>query len=235
MVPGLNEKRAIVTGAANGIGRATASALHEAGVRVVGLDIAVPSVAPYEVIKADVSDQASVQNAVAAAIKTLGLVDIVVNSAGIEIQSPLADLDMASFDRMYAVNVRGTALVVKAALPHLNDNARIINLASELAFLGRAGSSAYCATKGAILSLTKAWAREFAPKITVNSVAPGPINTSLLDYEHMTEQQQALETDNPLRRIGQPEEVADMILFLAGSASFITGQCFSVDGGAAMR
>ncbi len=113
----------------------------------------------------------------AAAAEKLGGIDIIVNSAGIEIPAALADLDMAVFDRMYAVNVRGTAQVVQAALPHLSDGARIVNLASELAYLGRAGSSAYCATKGAVLSMTRAWARELAPRIIVNAVAPGPIDT----------------------------------------------------------
>ena len=231
-------KRAIVTGAANGIGRATARAFHAAGIRVVGFDIATS--AGHEtlvpLIRVDVADQASVASGMAEAVEHLGGLDIVVTCAGIEIPSRLDALDMAVFDRMYAVNVRGTALVVQAALPHLADGARVITLASELAYLGRAESSAYCATKGAVLSMTRAWARELAPRILVNAVAPGPIDTPLLNFEGMTAAQQALELENPLKRIGRPEEVANMILFLAGDgATFMTGQCFAVDGGAAMR
>jgi 3-oxoacyl-[acyl-carrier protein] reductase len=236
MATGLSGRRAIVTGSANGIGRATAAALHAAGARVIGFDLAPAGGNGFETLKVDVAEKASVDAAVTAAATKLGGIDIIVNSAGIEIPAALADLDMAVFDRMYAVNVRGTAQVVQAALPYLSDGARIVNLASELAYLGRAGSSAYCATKGAVLSMTRAWARELAPRIIVNAVAPGPIDTPLLGFDSMSAEQQALELENPLRRIGQPEEVAGVILFLAGpGASFITGQCFAVDGGAAMR
>lgn len=236
MAMDLQGRRAIVTGAANGIGRATAKALHAAGAHVIGFDIASAKDVRFEMLGVDVADAASVHTGMGAAANELGAVDIVVNSAGIEIPAPLAGLDMAAFDRMYAVNVRGTAQVVQAALPHLSDGARIVNVASELAHLGRAGSSAYCATKGAILSMTRAWARELAPNVIVNAVAPGPIDTRLLGFDRLQPAQRALELENPLGRIGQPEEVAAMILFLAGSAaSFVTGQCFAVDGGAAMR
>jgi 3-oxoacyl-[acyl-carrier protein] reductase len=235
-VADLRGRRAIVTGASNGIGRATASAIHAAGARVVGFDIAPKPHADFETLTVDVADKASVDTAVTATVARFGAIDIIVNSAGIEVPAALADLDMAAFDRMFAINVRGTAQVVQAALPHLSEGARIINLASELAHLGRAGTSAYCATKGAILSMTRAWARELAPKILVNAVAPGPIDTPLLSFETMSPVQQAIELQNPLGRIGQPEEVAGLIVFLAGSgSSFITGHCFAVDGGAAMR
>jgi 3-oxoacyl-[acyl-carrier protein] reductase len=137
---------------------------------------------------------------------------------------------------MFAINIRGPMLVAAAALPHIVKGGAIVNLASELAYLGRAGASGYCATKAAILGLTRSWARELGPDIRVNAVAPGPIDTPLLNFAAMSPQLQALETGNSLRRIGQPEEVAALILFLAGpQASFTTGQCFSADGGAAMH
>ncbi len=233
---GLQGKRAIITGSASGIGRATASAFLAMGARVVGFDIRPVAGSDCETLAVDVADKVAVDEAVKTAAMRLGGIDIVVNSAGIEIQSTLADLEWAAFDRMYAINVRGTAQMVQAALPYLTDGARIVNLASELAYLGREGSSAYCATKGAVLSMTRAWARELAPGILVNAVAPGPIDTPLLSFDAMKPAEQAIELNNPLRRIGRPEEVAEAILFLAGpGASFMTGQCIAVDGGAAMR
>ena len=236
---GLDDKRAIVTGAASGIGRAAARALAAAGVRVIGFDLqAAEPRNPGDVatLAVDVTSETAVRHGVGAAVARLGAVDILVNSAGIEIDEPLAGADVATLDRMYAVNVRGTFLMGRALLPHLADGSRIINLASELAYLGRAGSSAYAATKGAIISLTRSWARELGPRVLVNAVAPGPTDTPLLHFDTLSPQVQALELSNPLGRIGRPEEIAAVIVFLAGAgASFITGQCFGVDGGAAMH
>lgn len=232
----LSGRRTLVTGAASGIGRATVRALDAAGAAVLGLDLAPLASDPVGVIRCDVSDENSVAAAVADAAGRLGGLDILVNCAGIELDAPLTELAIADLDRMYAVNLRGPVLVTRAALPHLADGGRIINIASELAFLGRAGASAYCATKGGILSLTRSWARELGPRLLVNAVAPGPIDTPLLHFDSLTPELRALEISNPLGRIGRPEEVAAAILFLAGpGASFITGQCIGVDGGAAMR
>src|SRR6202020_2266169 len=108
-----------------------------------------------------------------------GTIDIVVNCAGIERDAPLAELEVVDLDRMFAVNVRGTVLVSRETLRFMPDGGRIINVASELAFLGRAGSSGYAATKGAVLSLGRSWARELAPRILVNTIAPGPTDTPL--------------------------------------------------------
>ena len=226
---------AIVTGAASGIGRAVANALVSAGAEVIGLDLNAPG-GEFEIVACDIGSESEVGRAIARAVKTLGGIDILVNNAGIQLDADLADLDIAVLDRMYQVNLRGPILVTRAALPHFREGARIVNLASELAHLGRAGSSAYSATKGAILSLTRSWAREFAPRILVNAVAPGPTDTALLHFDTLPPHIQALELSNPLGRIGRPEEIAAAIVFLAGpGASFMTGQCIGADGGAAMR
>ena len=162
--------------------------------------------------------------------------DCLVNCAGVEYDAALADLDIAALDRMFAINLRGPMLVARAALPFFGANGCIINLASELAYLGRANASGYCATKGGILSLTRSWARELGPRIRVNAVAPGPIDTPLLNFNGMSDALKQIETGNPMGRIGRPEEVAAVIRFLASAeASFITGQCYSADGGAGMH
>ncbi|MGF1659421.1 MAG: SDR family NAD(P)-dependent oxidoreductase [Rubrimonas sp.] len=219
-------KVALVTGAARGIGAATCAALRADGFEVRGLDLAGAE------LTADVSDPASV----AAALAALPRIDVLVNNAGVMIEGRLADMPLADLDRILAVNLRGPFVVAQAALPRMPKGGRIVNVSSELAFLGRAGASAYAATKGGVLSLTRSWARELAPDILVNAVAPGPVDTDLLGFDAMDDAARALETANPLGRIGRPEEIAAMIAFLASDrASFVTGQCFSADGGAAMR
>jgi 3-oxoacyl-[acyl-carrier protein] reductase len=228
-------QRVLVTGAASGIGLATARAFAAAGAAVQGLDTAtLPEDVPG--LAANIADVAAVDQSVVEACVQLGGLDCLVNCAGVEYDAPLAALDIAALDRMFAINLRGPILVARAALPFFGEGGVIINLASELAYLGRANASGYCATKGGILSLTRSWARELGPKIRVNAVAPGPIDTPLLNFAGMGEELQKLETSNPLRRIGRPEEVAAVIQFLASpAASFITGQCYSADGGAAMH
>lgn len=236
MVGVLDGKRALVTGAASGIGRAAYDALRAAGARVVGLDRLPAHDADRDWVMADLCEEAEVVRAVATAASSLGAIDILVNCAGIEIDSPLRSIKADDLDRMHAVNVRGAILVAREVLKTMPPGGRIINIASELAFLGRANASGYCGTKGAMLSLTRSWARELAPDIVVNAVAPGPIDTPLLGFDRMTPEQRSLEIDNPLRRIGRPEEVAAAIVFLASpAASYTTGQCLSVDGGAAMH
>jgi 3-oxoacyl-[acyl-carrier protein] reductase len=231
----LSGQRALITGAASGIGLAAADALRAAGATVIGLDLNDTGCG-LEVLKADVASEDDIARAVGVAAGKLGGFDIVVNSAGIALDAPLEALAVADLDRMYAVNLRGPLLVVRACLPHLRAGARVINIASELAYIGRAGASAYCATKGGVVSLTRALARELAPHVLVNAIAPGPTDTPFLQFASLPLQLQQMEMSNPLGRIGRPEEIAAAVVFLASPrASFITGHCLNVDGGAAMH
>lgn len=236
MTQSLAGRRAVVTGAASGIGLGIAKAFLDAGATVAGIDLPGRTRPEFPVFGLDLRVEQEVVDGVAEAIRRLGGIDILVNCAGTDGEGPLDSLDIADFDRLYAVNLRGTVLSAREALRRMGDGGRIINIASELAFAGRAGAGCYCATKGAILSLTRSWARELAPRILVNAVAPGPTDTPLMAFADMTPEQQAAEIDNPMGRLGTVAEVASVVVFLASpAASFITGQCYSVDGGAAMH
>ena len=235
MVKPLSGKRALVTGAASGIGLATALALQEAGAAVVGLDLKA-SAGAFTILACDLAVEAQIVEAVAKGAEVLGGYDILVNNAGILQELPLASLTASHIDLMFAVNVRGALLVAREVLPHLPEGGRIINIVSELAYLGRAGGSVYAGTKAAMIGVTRSWARELGPGILVNAVAPGPTDTPLLGFDRLTDAQKAAETTNPMGRIGRPEEVAAAVVFLAGpGATFFTGQCLGANGGAAMN
>lgn len=152
MVKSLVGKNVIVTGAAQGIGRACANALTAEGANVIGLDLK-PSIADgIEILRCDLSSESEIIDAVAQAVGRLGSVDVLVNNAGILQERPLQDIDTSHIDQMFSVNVRGAILVTRQVLPHLRDSGRIINIVSELAFLGRGNASVYCATKSALLA-----------------------------------------------------------------------------------
>jgi 3-oxoacyl-[acyl-carrier protein] reductase len=242
-------QKAIVTGAASGIGRGIAIALAAEGVEVAIVDRAEAEAcnavaAGIEAaggkafaVQADVSDEASAVAAVTGAARRMGGLDLLVNSAGVIADGPLLQTPIEVFDRIMAVNVRGTFIVGREALRIMSaqGRGRVINISSELALLGREQFSPYCASKGAVLSMTRSWAREFAPHILVNAIAPGPTDTPMLDIEHMSPEWRKKEENNPLGRIARVEEIAAVAVFLAGpGATFITGQCISPNGGAAM-
>jgi 3-oxoacyl-[acyl-carrier protein] reductase len=242
-------QRALVTGGASGIGRAIAVAFAEAGAHVAIADKAdITKTDEIAVaigraggrafaLQADVAEEAEVEALFAAALPRLGGLDVLVNNAGILFEKPLLETSVADFDRLMGVNLRGTFLVGREALRVLvpQRRGRVINIASELAYLGRERMSVYCASKGAVLALTRSWAREFAPDILINAIAPGPTDTPLLDLKSMSPEARAREMQIPLGRIGQPEEIAAAAVFLAGpGASFMTGQCINPNGGAVM-
>lgn len=240
MTCSLKNQRALVTGAAQGIGRAIADDLRAKGADVVMLDRNDISDAPTEglALKADILNEAEVLNAMCQIRETLGGLDIVVSNAGVLLERGLLDCTLDDFDRIIDVNLRGTFLVGREGIRMMVDQGsggRVINISSELAYLGREQFSLYCASKAGVLGLTRSWAREFAPDILVNSVAPGPTDTAMLDVESMSPEWREKETAIPLGRIAHAEEVAKVVTFLAGhDASFITGQCYQVNGGAVM-
>ena len=238
--------RALVTGGAGGIGRAIAQ-----GLAAEGAVVAIADLAPAEAVAAtieaqggkafavrtDITEEAEVLSLFEEVGQRLGGLDILVNNAGILIEKPLLETSAVDFDRLIAVNLRGAFLVGREALRLMTrqGSGRVINLASELAYLGRADCSIYCASKGGIIAMTRSWAREFAPHILVNAIAPGPTDTAMLGPGSTSPETLAKEADIPLGRIGRPEEIAAAAVFLAGpGATFITGQCISPNGGAAM-
>ena len=231
-------QRVLVTGAAAGIGRAVATAFSAAGATVAVFDREPPGIAYPLSVRGDVADESDVLRLFQSIDASLGGLDAVVQCAGIQVIQPLLETSVEQFDRVIGINARGTFLIGRESIRRMQSQARgcVINIASELAYLGRARYSAYCASKGAVLSMTRAWAREFAPNIRVNAIAPGPIDTQMVSLECMTENEIAEEMRGlPLGRIGQPHEVAATALFLAGSGgSYYTGQCLSPSGGAIM-
>jgi 3-oxoacyl-[acyl-carrier protein] reductase len=188
-------------------------------------------------LRADVAEEAQVLALFKAVSGRFDGLDVLVNNAGILLEKPLLETTAAEFDRLIGVNLRGAFLVGREALRIMvaQGEARVINIASELAYLGRENCSVYCASKGGILSMTRSWSREFAPDILVNAIAPGPTDTPMLGAEFTSPETLAKEAQNPLGRIGRPEEIASAAVFLAGpGATFMTGQCVSPNGGAVM-
>lgn len=246
MSAGLDGKVAFVTGVSSGIGAAAARALA-AGARVFGCDLK-PSDGTCDAVRAcggdmvgyrgDVSVEEDVGRAIGARLDAFGAPDIAVNCAGTAHECPTLEESVEDFDRVVAVNLRGTYLSGREAIRQMlsqGKDGRVVNIASDLGYLGRAGYGGYCASKGAVLSLTRSWAREFAPHILVNCVAPGPIDTPMLGPEFMSPEVRASETAIPLARIGSVEEVAAAIVFLSGpGATFMTGQTIGPNGGSVM-
>jgi 3-oxoacyl-[acyl-carrier protein] reductase len=239
-------KRALVTGGASGIGHAIARAFAAEGCVVAIADIAADdrlAAATAAIgegavgLRADLADEASVLALFAEVVPRLGGIDILVSNAGILIEKPLLETTASDFDRLIAVNLRGVFLAGREGIRVMRaaGGGRVINVASELAYLGREQCSVYCASKGGVLSLTRSWAREFAPEILVNALAPGPTDTPMLAADTTSPETLAKETQNPLGRLARPEEIAAAAVFLAGpGATFMTGQCVSPNGGAAM-
>lgn len=233
--------KALVTGGASGIGRATAELLASRGARVAVLDLNPDAVdKPLTGYRADVTDDASVRAAVEAATQDLGGLDIVINNAGIGAQGTVEDNDDTQWHQVLDVNVLGIVRTTRAALPHLraSDHAAIVNTCSIAATAGLPQRALYSASKGAVLSLTLAMAADHVREgIRVNCVNPGTVDTPwvgrLLDAaEDPAAERTALEARQPTGRLVTADQVAAAIAYLAGpAAAATTGTSLAVDGG----
>jgi 3-oxoacyl-[acyl-carrier protein] reductase len=234
----LDGKIAIVTGGARGIGAETARIFREAGATVVTWDVADGADAHV-----DVTDVTAAAKAAAAVAGKHGRIDILVNNAGILRDAQLVKttgneitgmMSEADFDAVISVNLRGIFAVTQAVAPTMirQRSGRILNASSVVGLYGNFGQTNYVATKAGVIGMTKVWARELGPKgITVNAVAPGFIGTEMV--RQMPEKILASMVERtPIRRLGEPKDVAYAYLFLASDeASFINGAVLSVDGG----
>lgn len=239
--PRLTDKIALVLGGSRGIGAAIVKQLAADGASVAltyakSADRAAEAARAAEalgvsaiMIKADSADPAAVKDAVAQTVARFGRLDILVINAGILIRGAVDTFALEDFDRMLATNVRGVFVAIQASAPHLTDGGRIITIGSNTAVrTAFPGASVYSMTKGAIASLVRGVAIDLAPRgITVNNVQPGPTATEMT-ASHV----EMVKPLVPLGRMGEPQEVAGLVAYLASaSAGFITGSSLTIDGG----
>lgn len=237
-------RRAIVTGAASGIGEATARMLSSHGGRVMGFDISTrqgdPAHRDYQILQVDVSDPASVHEGFQRAIALLGGLDVLVCAAGITARGSAEDTTPEAWDRMLGINVKGPYLCARAALPHLRqgNSPAIVNVGSQFGLIAAEGYVAYCASKAALVHMTRAMAVDHGPEgIRVNVVCPGPVDTPMsrahIAASGSPEDERTNMTARTLSgRFAQPDELAEVITFLSSDkASAIYGASIVADAG----
>ncbi|MHA2226517.1 MAG: SDR family NAD(P)-dependent oxidoreductase [Candidatus Hodarchaeales archaeon] len=239
---GLKDKRILITGGAGGIGAATASRFLEEGSRVVVLDNNEEACERIEknlpalsgIISADVSDLQAISEGFKELDELMNGLDVLVNNAGISIRNSFLDITHQEWLEVINVNLNGVFLVAqKAAKRMLKDGGgAIINMGSTNGLMGYPNYAAYNSSKAGVIELTRSMALELAPTIRVNAICPGFIITPMQEAEYTPEMLQEFESKIPLGRLGKPEEVAALFVFLASDdARFITGQHFVIDGG----
>jgi NAD(P)-dependent dehydrogenase (short-subunit alcohol dehydrogenase family) len=242
----LNNKIAVITGGNSGIGLATAQAFIQEGatVMIVGrnqqaLDEAVETLGERAIaIQADVANLSDLDRLYASSQERIGKIDIIVVNAGVAPARPLAQVDEAHFDQIMNINVKGAYFTVQKALPVLNDGAAIVLVASAATISGLRGLSVYNASKAALRSLARTFSAELIDRgIRVNTLSPGPIETPIfgkmeLPPEVAGEMGAAILDKVPMKRMGKPEEMAQVIVFLASSdSSYVLGAELFADGG----
>lgn len=250
---GLKGMNAVVTGGAQGIGRAIALRLARDGANIGILDIQKGTAEKTAdeirklggkaiAIQCDVTEYQTVKESVARIHKEYGSIDILINNAGIDMAGPFVDTDPSQWEKILNVNYRSFLIASHVCIPYMIENKRgnIVSMGSDAGRIGAAGEVLYCGTKAAIMASSKALARELARhNIRVNAVSPGPVHTDLWDKLHPGEKGQkvteAVTKAIPLRRLGTPEDVADVVaFFLSEDARYLTGQVLSIDGGLTM-
>jgi 2-hydroxycyclohexanecarboxyl-CoA dehydrogenase len=243
----LDGKVAVVTGAAGGIGSAIVAELAAAGASVAAWDLdgarakqVVEGLGSAIAVDADITDRASVESAVRVTEEQIGPVDVLVNNAGIDRIERFLDSEEPTWERIVAVNFLGTVRCCHVVVPGMVERGRgaVVCIASDAGRVGSSGEVVYSGSKGGVIAFAKALAREVAASgVTVNVVCPGPTDTPLLDQVAQASQKlyDGLARAVPMRRIGQPADIAPAVAFLAtDGASYITGQTLSVSGGLTM-
>lgn len=239
----LDGRKALVTGGASGIGEATCRALSAAGAAVTIVDIDQPRTEALSrelpnasVLIFDITDEAAVRPAFA----QIAALDILVNNAGIGLVGGIEQTELCDFQRLFRVNVEGTFLVTRAAMPLLlASHGSIVNIGSVAGLVGIKKRFAYCATKGAVVAMTRQLAVEYPTEIRANCICPGTVDTPFVEaylekyHRHEKEKVRAeLNQRQPVGRLGRPEEIANMVLYLCSSeAEFVTGSVLTIDGG----
>ena len=242
----LDDKVAIVTGAGQGIGRAIAAKLAAEGATVVATDLNETTAKETASaltngsigLQIDVTDRDSVDATVAQVKEQFGRIDVLVNNAGWDKAEPFVDSEVPTWDRIIAINLYGQLHTCHAVLPIMIEQGggRVVNIGSDSGRVGSSGEAVYSAAKGGVIAFTKTIAREVARAgVTANCVSPGPTDTELFASIGGEKLREALKKAIPLKRLGQPEDLANAVAFLASDeAAFITGQTVSVSGGLTM-
>jgi len=242
-------KRVLVTGGTRGIGNAVVNAFNEAGAHVAINGRTAESVEKVISTNSDnerlfaapgnVGTVMGCENAVNSAIEVLGGLDILVNSAGVGVDVAMEESDESLWDTTLNVNLKGTFFCCRAALGALRESeGNIINIASDAGLMGNPNSSIYCASKGGVVNMTRAMALELAPKVRVNCVCPGYVDTDMVRRDWIDKGDDPVNLEKmlcdyaPMKRMATPEEIASSVLYLATVESeFITGSALQIDGG----